>query len=159
MAVSPAGEWVTHVGGLELNKTYVLRVKARNDLGWSRWSEKSTVRLACEGGPEVGGGGGPDASGASAMRATTAQPVRSSSAAGLPQPSVVELADEAVTEGPSGSRARVRLTWGLGADAEDSGKRTIMAQGLAVLLLIRSAQLSNDRWIWGCVAPISSAQQ
>ena len=64
------------------------------------------------------------------MRATTAQPVRSSSAAGLPQPSVVELADEAVTEGPSGSRARVRLTWGLGADAEESGKRTTVAQGL-----------------------------
>ena len=123
MAVSPAGEWVTHVGGLELNKTYVLRVKARNDLGWSRWSEKSTVRLACEGGPE-GGGGGPDASGVAAMRATSAQPVRSSSATGLPQPSVVELADETVTEGPSGSRARVRLTWGLGADAEESGERS-----------------------------------
>ena len=121
MAVSPAGEWVTHVGGLELNKTYVLRVKARNDLGWSRWSEKSTVRLACEGGSE-GGGGGPDASGVAAKRTTSAQPVRSSSAAGLPQPSAPELADEAVTEGPSGSRARVRLTWGLGADAEESGE-------------------------------------
>ena len=90
------------------------------------------------------------------MRATTAQPVRSSSAAGLPQPSVVELADEAVTEGPSGSRARVRLTWGLGPDAEESGERTAIAQGLGSGLRRLAQMISTLVKVWlGWTDPIT----